>query len=298
MPCTALTLVTLLALSAPPTGAEVSDLAPGAKVRIRFCLVSLVDDVQVPAQESGLLISLPAVEGTQVKREDLLAQIDDRKSQMQRQAAMVELQAAQTKANDEIEVHYAEAAYEVAAAEYTQAVEINRRVAGTIPGNELRRLQLTQHRSRLQIDRSQLDLKVARMTAEVNQAAVKSAEEEIRRRQILSPVDGVVVSVHRHAGEWVNAGDTVLRVVRMDQLWIEGFVSSDEFDPGEIANRPVTVQVALARGRVMEFPGKVVFVSPLVQAGNKYRVRAEVPNRQENGYWLLRPGVTAEMTIH
>ena len=40
-----------------------------------------------------------------------------------------------------------------------------------------------------------------------------------------------------------------------------------------------------------------VAASPLVTAGNKYRVRAEVVNRTEKGQWLLRPGMTAAMTI-
>ena len=41
----------------------------------------------------------------------------------------------------------------------------------------------------------------------------------------------------------------------------------------------------------------ITFVNPLVQAGGEYRVWAEVVNRQENGEWLLRPGLEAEMTI-
>jgi hypothetical protein len=34
-----------------------------------------------------------------------------------------------------------------------------------------------------------------------------------------------------------------------------------------------------------------------VQAGNKYRVRAEVANRSEHGHPILRPGMGATMTI-
>ena len=52
-----------------------------------------------------------------------------------------------------------------------------------------------------------------------------------------------------------------------------------------------------ASGRAARFNGAVVFISPLVQAGNKYRVRAEVENRTENGHPLLRPGMSATMTI-
>jgi hypothetical protein len=47
----------------------------------------------------------------------------------------------------------------------------------------------------------------------------------------------------------------------------------------------------------VQFTGKIIYISPLVQAGGEYRVWAEVSNRQENGQWLLRPGLNAEMTI-
>jgi len=98
-------------------------------------------------------------------------------------------------------------------------------------------------------------------------------------------------------GEWVAAGESVIQVVRVDRLRVEGFLSATEFGPEEIAGRPVLVEVQFAGGRSARFSGNVVFISPLVQAGNKYRVRAEVENRAENGHPLLRPGMSATMTI-
>jgi hypothetical protein len=41
-----------------------------------------------------------------------------------------------------------------------------------------------------------------------------------------------------------------------------------------------------------------VYVSPLVESGNTFRIWAEVANEQEDDQWLLRPGQTAQMTIH
>ena len=63
-------------------------------------------------------------------------------------------------------------------------------------------------------------------------------------------------------------------------------------------NQPVTVEIERARGQTVRLSGKVVFISPLVQAGDRYRVRAEVENRQQNNHWLLGPGMSASMTIH
>ncbi|MGE0610128.1 MAG: hypothetical protein AB7O62_23755, partial [Pirellulales bacterium] len=89
----------------------------------------------------------------------------------------------------------------------------------------------------------------------------------------------------------------VLRIVRLDRLRVEGFLNASEHNPHEVMNRPVLVEVPLAHGRVEQFRGKVVFVSPLVEADGEFRVWAEVVNRTEGDQWLLLPGLNAAMSI-
>ena len=43
----------------------------------------------------------------------------------------------------------------------------------------------------------------------------------------------------------------------------------------------MSVAVTLARGQTETFPGKIVYVKPLVEAGGEFLVRAEVQNRKE-----------------
>ena len=291
-----LSLLTMLMLSGPSAVTDTSRSLDDAF--ISHCLVSLIDDVQVPAQEAGALVSVLVDEGSLVQEGALLGQIDDRQGQLQKLAAQMERDAALARANDDIEVQYAKASLAVAEAELAQNEEVNRRSPGSITATELRRLRLTKRRTELQIDKSWLDMKVAKMTADVQESAVKLAEENIRRRRILAPLDGIVMTVYRQTGEWVNAGEPVLRVVRMDRLRVEGFVNAAEYNPSEIDSRPVTVEIELARGRRVQFSGQVVLVNPQLQAGNKYRIRAEVENRLDNQHWLLRPGMAAAMSIH
>jgi len=267
------------------------------EVQLTHCLVSLIEDVQVPAREAGALTNVGVVEGQYVTQGQLLAQIDDQQPRLDKLAAELERDAALVKAQDNIEVRYAEAAFEVAAAELERAVSIERKNANAVTQQDIEKLRLAKRRDELQIERSKLELRVAKMNADVHQATVKSADDAVARRQIISPLAGVVVTLFHEKGEWVAAGEPVLQVIRVDRLRVEGFVSGAEIGPEEIAGRPVSVEVQLAGGRTARFNGKVVFVSPLVQAGDKYRVRAEVENRTENGNPLLRPGMSATMTI-
>ena len=275
--------------SAPPAAAR--------EIQVPHCLVSLIDDVQVPAREAGALASIAVVEGQYVSEGQLLAQLDDRQPRLDKLAAELQRDAALAKAQDDIEVRYADAAFAVASAELDRALAIDRKNAGSVTQQEIQKLQLAKRRDELQIERSKLEMRVAKMNADVHQAGVKSAEDAVIRRQIVSPLAGVVVNLLHEKGEWVAAGDAVVQVVRIDRLRVEGFLSADEVGPEEVGGRAVSVEVALAGGRTARFPGQIVFISPLVQAGNKYRVRAEVENHTENGNPLLRPGMTANMTV-
>jgi macrolide-specific efflux system membrane fusion protein len=265
---------------------------------IPSCLVSLAADVKTPALESGPLVEVLVKEGDFVQTRALLARIDDEQAQLQRYAAEQELRAAAAQAEDDIAIRYGQAALEVSAAELQRSLDINRRAGQqTVSEAEINQQRLEKRRAELQIDRSRLDQRVAMLTAQVNEAEVKAADASIRRRRITAPMDGMVADVYRQKGEWVNAGDPVLRLVRMDTLRVEGFLDGTRFNPADVAGRPVRVSFEMAGGRRVELPGQIVFISPEAQAGNKHRIRAEVQNRQEQREWLLRPGMSVQMTI-
>jgi multidrug efflux pump subunit AcrA (membrane-fusion protein) len=264
------------------------------------CLVSLIQEAKVPAREAGVLEELLAREGDVVKRGDLIARIDDNQPQMERRKAKAEHDQAVAKAESDVDVRYAVAAEKVAQVEYEKAAESDRKVPGSVTRVELNRLQLNEQKSELQIEQAQLERKVAEMAAISKGVEVDAAENSIERRLIKSPLDGVVVQVFPHQGEWMQPGDPLARVVRTDTLRVEGYVDSARWNPEQVRDRPVTVEVALAGGRRETFTGRIVFTSPIVESGGDYRVFAEVENRQAegSGQWLLRAGQTATMTVH
>ena len=266
------------------------------------CIVSLVEEAEVPAREAGVLLELQIREGDVVSRGDLIARIDDSQPDFDRRKAVAEHAQAQAKAESDVDVRYAVAAEQVAKAEYDKANESNNRVPGSVTRVELDRLQLTWKRGELQIEQAQVERKLATMAVQSQEVDIAAAEDAINRRKILAPLDGVVVRVYPHLGEWMQPGDPLARVVRADRLRVEGFVDAARFDPDKVRDRPVTVEVTLADERVETFKGRIVFTSPIVESGGEYLVWAEVENRQlEAGHpeeWMLRPGQSVEMTIH
>jgi multidrug efflux pump subunit AcrA (membrane-fusion protein) len=259
-----------------------------------FWVLTLLNEAQVPAEEAGVLVELPATEGRQVATGDLLARIDDVTAKMAVTVAGLNLDVANEQANDDVNVRHAKAAAEVAQAEYQKAWEANKRAPGSYSEIELRKLGLEWKRASLAIEKAQMEQKVAGLQAKVKEAEKDAATENLQRRRIESPLDGVVVDVYRHVGEWVQPGDPVLHVIRLDRLRVQGTLSRRDTAAGAVVGREVSVAVELERGRKESFDGSVVFADPSVQADGRFRVIAEVENRQENGHWILGPGMKAE----
>jgi macrolide-specific efflux system membrane fusion protein len=281
---------------------QVLAATPGDLPTVARCLVSLIDESQVPAQEPGVIVQLNVREGSLVKKGDVLAQLDDAPPQIDRRKAMADQAAATEKAHNDIDVRYAKAAADVAYVEYEKSLDAAHRVPGSVVEVELNRLKLTYRRAELQIEQAQLEQRLAGFTVEEKAAEVSAADEAIRRRQIRAPLDGVVVQVIPHVGEWAKPGDTVCRLVRMDRLRVEGFFKSDQYAPQDLKGKPVIVSVDMpGSSQPLQFNGRIVFVSPLVEAGGEYRVWAEVDNRLvlgRNDEWLLHAGVNASMQIN
>ncbi len=267
---------------------------------LRRCLVSVVEEARVPAREAGVLVELSIKEGDTVRRGGAIARIDDSQPRFEKQKATAEHDQAIAKAESDVDVRYSVAAEKVAEAEVEKAVASNRRIPGSVTQVELARLQLNQKKSELQIEQAQLERQLSSLDVQSKEVEVLAADNRIGRRQIASPIDGMIVQVYPHLGEWMQPGDPLARVVRTDKLRVEGYVDSSKYEPSIVHNRPVTVSVMFADEREESFKGRIVFVSPLVEPGGDFRVWAEVENRQakDSVEWLLRAGQTATMTIH
>lgn len=289
-----LSLALLWAAALPSQNAPA--VPPSALPVLPHCRVSIIEKADLSASEGGALLKLGVRAGQLVKAGEEIGDIDDRKAVAMKRVKLKEYEAARETAEDDINVRFSQAAAGVAKLAWEKAVAADREVKNSVSQLEIKKLELEFHKAKLQIEKSNLDQKIAQLTAEVKSAEVEAADAEIALRRIVSPLDGIVVKVHKHVGEWLQPGDPVVEILRIDRLWVEGYVNAADFNPSEIEGRDVIVDAEMARGRKMRFKGQVVFVKPVVEGGD-YLVQAEVENRQENGHWLLRPGLNAAMTI-
>jgi len=267
---------------------------------LKRCLVSLIDEAKVPAREAGVLVELKVREGQFVGKDELIARIDDSQSQAEKRRASAEAEQARAKSESDVDKQYSVKAEQVAQKAYEKAEKSHQTVQGSVTDVERDRLRLEWEKTGLQIEQADLEKKLSKLAAHAKEVEVEAADIGIERRRITSPLEGEVVEVFPHLGEWLQPGDPLAHVVRTAKLRVEGYVDSARHDPEQVRDRPVTVTVRLANERDEVFKGRIIFVNPRVESGGDYRVWAEVSNRQETGSdtWILRPGQTATMQIH
>jgi macrolide-specific efflux system membrane fusion protein len=285
-------LVALFAVAFLAVALSASALAE-EPVEVSSVLVKLIEQIEVPAREAGVLESVAVREGQMVAADAPLAQIEDADLRLERRRAQLELIGAQKQAESDVKVRYAKKSLQVAEAELRRAVESQRRLPQSVSQSELDQLRLAVDQSTLDIEAAQLELDLAQTARELKQNDLEVAEHSIRQRRVTAPLAGFVAQIHRHPGEWVQPGQTILRLLRLDRLRAEGMVSS-RLGTVDLNGRPVKLTVQLDDEPAGEFSGKVVFVSPEIDPVNgQVRIWAEIDNPDLK----LRPGLHGSMTI-
>jgi multidrug resistance efflux pump len=288
-----------MVLAAAPASEGRPAVAGKEYAKLQHCVVSLIEPVSLPAQEAGVLIEVVGKEGTVVTQDQILARVQDRDAKVKLKAAKLKLAVAKEKATNDAEVRSAKKIVEVADAEYRESLAINKRSPGSIPDTQVRRQFLQYERALLEAAVAEMDFAVAALELKVAEVEVEAVENELERRLLKAPYDGVVVQLMKHQAEWVQPGEAVMRVVRMDRLRVEGFLNSEEYAPHHVQGARATIRVRLAGGDEETLTGTVDYVSPLVEASGDYRIWAEIDNKPgRGGYaWLVRPGSEVEMTL-
>ena len=282
-----LPLIVGLALVGPLAAGEPREL------EVASVVVNLIAEVEVAAEEAGPLVDLAVTEGVRVKTGQRLARLDDRDAALKVERAEISLRHARELAQSKVKLQQAEEALKVAKLDLDRAITANQDVARVVSETQLTKLKLEVRRAELNVEEAAENRAAAGRAVEAAANELALAQRALARRQVLAPLDGIVVDVRKHAGEWLEPGKPVLRLVRDDRLRAAGFVRVDQLT-SPLEGQPATLLVELTGNKPTAFAGRVTFVSPEANPINRQvRLIAEFDNADGR----LRAGLPAKMTI-
>lgn len=220
---------------------------------------------------------------------------------------------AAAKASNDVRIQAAKKSSQVAKVELDRATQSRQRYVESVSKSEIDALRLTYERSLLEIQQAEVDRNLDRLAADAEQQAsighqknvdrckleaqqasgqqkiaeleidlateqLKLAVLETQQHTISSPIAGVVAQMHKSTGDWINLGQPVARVIRLDRLRAEGFVGIDQLSSLRSADS-VQVSIRIDANTTAQRIGKVVFISPEVDpVNNEVRFWIEFDN--------------------
>ncbi|QDV11611.1 multidrug resistance protein MdtN [Rosistilla oblonga] len=271
-----------------------SDNSP---IPVRDSLVEAIDDIKISAGADGILFldNQDVEEGKLVQTGKVIAMIDPEQAKLNLVLKEAEEQQARLQAENDVNIRAAEKSMEYEWAEAKSAEELHKKQA--MPYWDMRREVLEAERSKLAIEMAKNEQQVAVATFAAKTAERRLAEHEIKRRQITATFDGIIARRYAKSGEWVQAGTPIVRVVRIDEIKVEGDVKGLDAPERIVMGAPVAIRVHVGGNRYVDFESRLEYVSPILESDNTYRVWAKIVNRVEGGRYLVSPGMQAEMQI-
>ncbi|MBT5019492.1 MAG: HlyD family efflux transporter periplasmic adaptor subunit [Planctomicrobium sp.] len=294
-------------------GATVMTVLDDAEARLRVAMAKVDIDIARKKIEESFALQIAKAKVTE--------------TQEMIEKSRTEQKIAEQTSNSDVAVRLAEKSLATAQADMNRALAARAQFAGSVSDAELSRLTYLRDRSQLDIESAKETKAIALLQIGVEQSAVATAEAvlqrlkfeesqastnqaverieyerlrlqlelaetQLHRRKIVAPFTGMVVEQYHHRGEWLEPGEPIFRIVRLDRLVVEGYANSDQIHH---SMRGTKVKVVPISGKsAINVEGTLTFVSPEIDPVNQQvQIRAIVDN--SDGH--LRSGQAVDMTI-
>ena len=254
------------------------------------------DLVQITSEVPGTVISLTADDTQDVRREQVLLQLDPADAQIAmsnadaRLAGAVREVRARFATAEQLRAQIAEREIQLKRAQDDYGRRSNLLLDGAVSSEELSHTQdnIAQMRASLieareqlkattvQIDGTSVETHPQVLAAE---AAVRDAALALRRTQISAPVAGVVARRSVQVGQRVAPGTPLMAVVPLDDVWVDANFKEVQLKDMRVG-QPVEVRSDVY-GRSVKYHGKLVGLS--AGSGSAF---ALLPAQNASGNWI------------
>ena len=282
--------------SVPKFGVESNDSRslPNGWQHFDKCLVFALESVELPAQENGVIASLDVRENESVSTNHVIAKLEGKIAELEKSAAGLQAQVAASEAQDESEIRLADAIVEETKLQADLYEEMAAK--GNASPTEFRQKQLAAEQAKVRLIQSRTAKQQRELKSKLAQSAVILSQLKMDRLTLRSPIAGTVTRIDHRAGEWIQAGTTVVTIIRLDEVRVDCFVSMDQTDPSGLLGKHM--KVILKRGATESlFSGRITSYDPEVTSAGQIRVHAIVQNQKNGDHWLLLPGMTVSMQL-
>jgi len=226
--------------------------------------------VEVKSEVGGKVKKIHAQPGDQVKRGQLLMEIDDAELQNEKAAAMAEVEGAQ------LEVEKTSGNFERAAALYEEAL-ISKEIYENL----------------------EADLKIAQNKLDRADRRLQIVEERLSKTFIHAPANGTVLTLYVQEGQVVsaaasvNSGTSLMMVADLDRLLVHSHVNQVDVARIQQGKRVFLASDTIPGERM---PARISFIAPVASRKNDIKGFA-IEVAVERVHPMIRPGMTVSVNV-
>jgi HlyD family secretion protein len=257
-----------------------------------------VREVEIKPLVSGRVVQVAVRDGQPVRKGELLVQLDDREYQIAFREARSQLLSAQAEYALRMEdrqpivrdsLPLGTNGFHELSERYRQALAAYRE--GTLNDEEFRKIE-REYRAAEVFSGQQRDELIAQQSGlSAAEAQFDRAKYQLENCRIPAPFSGIVGDVQVHPGDYISAGQTLLRLVDLSRLKLQLEVLESEM--GNI-RRGETIEARFAAFPDTVFRGQIIGINPTVNPETRTgTVIAEIPNPGA----LLKSGMFATVRI-
>lgn len=226
--------------------------------------------LEVRSEVGGKVKNLPVHAGQEVKKGDLLAEIDDRDLLTERKAALTEIDGAK--------------------------ISQEKAWRNLQRGEELHKSKLI---SKEVYENLNSDHETATNTLAKAQRRLELVEDKLRKTRILAPMDGTLLEVKVIEGQVVvaaasvNSGTALMSIADLTRLLIDTHVNQVDVTKLKLDQK---VKLATEAMKDVVWEATINFIAPVATSKNNikgFRVQALIEKPDAR----LRPGMTVNMTV-
>ena len=255
------------------------------------CRIKLIKKVVLASERPGIIDFVMPREGEIVSNDALIIGL---RSEIPQAA----LKSAALKAENDIDIRFAESQKNVSQIEYDLTLTID----STLKAKGLRSaddIDLELKTAELKLKRSTLQIEQAQNQMDISMLDRDQAEANLKSFQIRAPFQGVVTKLHKKfRGEAVSQGEPILEMVNTDYMHIEAGIPYKDalrVKQGDLAEVRLNIPEMDLEIENITKTGRVVFVDVTVITGTEdvlVKVKVKNPNN------IFREGLYASMTIY
>jgi len=235
------------------------------------------DEVIVSAEQTGQLLSFTPNEGDSLKEGAVVGQIDVTMATLQKEQVRSSIEALNSKTGtDREQNNLVKQQLAVLQAQFDHQQKERERTRNLVKADAATQKQLDDIDA--QIDQLQKQIGATRQQIRVNESNTHTAnrgilsereplektvlqfDEQIRRGQIVNPLNGIVLAKYALKGEWAMPGKPLYKIANTDTLFLKAYLTGDKL-PQVRLGQQVKVRIDQGKDGYKTYEGAITWIS-------------------------------------